>query len=130
MVACGVCGAAAKVKYCSTLCRGKAWRLAHADARKEQDARYVALHHGQRAVSSKRWYFGKYGLAIEEVEAMKEGGCAICGTKTIDLHVDHDHATGKVRGILCRECNIGLGKFGDSPELMLEAIAYLRTHAT
>ena len=54
-------------------------------------------------------------------------GCAICGNSDKRLHVDHDHATGKVRGLLCMECNVSLGKFKDSPELLRKAIVYLET---
>ena len=55
----------------------------------------------------------------------KQGGtCAICRTKPA-VHVDHDHATGRVRGILCFACNRGLGKVGDSVEVLRAMIAYL-----
>lgn len=59
--------------------------------------------------------------------------CRICGkpltkvggTKDQVAHIDHDHETGKVRGLLCQECNIGLGKFRDNTEYLLSAISYL-----
>ena len=54
-----------------------------------------------------------------------QGGlCLICREKPAK-HVDHDHATGKVRGILCFSCNRGLGKFEDDPSLLERAITYL-----
>jgi hypothetical protein len=69
----------------------------------------------------------KYGLDTDGYEALLEwsnGGCAICGAKT-PLAVDHDHATGALRGLLCRHCNTGLGQFRDRIDLLRIAIAYL-----
>ena len=70
-----------------------------------------------------------YGLSLQEFRALlarQENACAICGTSDRFLHVDHCHATGKVRGFLCNRCNIGLGYYDDDPELMEAATAYLR----
>lgn len=59
----------------------------------------------------------KYGLTHKQFKKLLKaqgGGCAICGKKEhakISLHVDHDHETGKVRGILCSGCNRGMGYF-------------------
>lgn len=54
--------------------------------------------------------------------------CVICGTGG-KLVVDHCHKTGKVRGMLCQPCNLGLGKFRDDPELMEFAAVYVREMA-
>ena len=54
------------------------------------------------------------------------GSCGICGQGPVKLHVDHDHKTGAVRGLLCNRCNVGLGWFLDSPAFLLNAINYLR----
>ena len=71
----------------------------------------------------------QYGLTLEEYDVLKEsqsGGCAICGaTPDTNLRVDHDHATGKIRGLLCHHCNTGLGMFREDVALMLKAIVYL-----
>jgi hypothetical protein len=69
------------------------------------------------------------GVDDDEYERMLEaqgGGCAICGAKpkTRRLHVDHDHATGKVRGLLCHRCNRALPMWVDVVWL-LKAIRYL-----
>ncbi|WP_324605595.1 endonuclease VII domain-containing protein [Streptomyces niger] len=52
------------------------------------------------------------------------GICPIC-LVPVPVHVDHDHKTGKVRGVLCFNCNSGLGKFQDDPDVLRRAIAYL-----
>jgi hypothetical protein len=58
--------------------------------------------------------------------------CAICKISASELDrelsVDHDHATDKVRGLLCSPCNIGLGIFQDNIEFLQEAIKYLKKH--
>lgn len=56
--------------------------------------------------------------------ASSDGRCAICG-RAGALVVDHDHDTGAIRGLLCRNCNTGLGQFGDDPERLRRAAAYL-----
>lgn len=71
----------------------------------------------------------KYRLTPEERAAMIEerrGCCEICGMYQGDrLEVDHNHTTGKVRGMLCHNCNSGLGMFGDDVELLSNARSYL-----
>jgi hypothetical protein len=70
-----------------------------------------------------------YGLSVEdfeEAERRQDGKCLICGTAPNRLYVDHDHSTGRVRGLLCSECNLGLGKFKDNPDVLLTAAQYLR----
>jgi hypothetical protein len=77
-----------------------------------------------------------HGITIEEFEQMvinQEGRCAIChqfppkiNSRNIDrLFVDHDHNTGRIRGLLCSRCNTGLGLFKDSSELLIVAADYL-----
>jgi hypothetical protein len=56
---------------------------------------------------------------------LQQGGvCAVCGTSEPE-HVDHDHGSGQVRGILCFNCNRGLGYFGDELETLYLAADYL-----
>lgn len=75
----------------------------------------------------------RYGIAPEEYERLmrEQGGrCAICdGTETYEHHqlcVDHDHASGLVRGLLCSRCNKALGGFNDDPLLLQAATRYLQ----
>lgn len=77
-----------------------------------------------------------YGLARGEYDrrfAEQDGGCAICRKALEDgrnLHVDHDHATGAVRALLCTSCNNLLGRANDDPALLRAAADYLDAHAT
>lgn len=75
---------------------------------------------------------GKYGLTRADYAALlasQDGRCAICSNPLADEervpHVDHDHSSGRVRGLLCFLCNTALGKFRDDPDLLRAAIAYL-----
>ena len=62
-----------------------------------------------------------------ELHQAQDGKCAICGKEPEDrrLAMDHCHATGRIRGLLCMHCNVGLGMFKDKKELLEQAIAYL-----
>lgn len=69
----------------------------------------------------------KYGISETQYRALlthQQGLCAICH-KDRDLVVDHNHDTGKVRGLLCHRCNTGLGHFEDSVEFIRAAEGYL-----
>lgn len=75
-------------------------------------------------------HFLRYGITEFEWQDLqkKQGNlCAICGGKQPGkvLCIDHNHATGAVRGLLCGNCNVGLGNFKDSPKILQSAIAYL-----
>lgn len=67
---------------------------------------------------------------VERYYNKHDGTCEICGRKPEDgerdLHIDHDHATGAFRGLLCSGCNNGLGRFKDSVETLHAAIRYLQ----
>lgn len=70
----------------------------------------------------------KYGITQEIWNAIydqQEGCCAICGRDDRDLVVDHNHGDGVVRGLLCSNCNTGLGFFGDDPDVVESAWTYL-----
>ena len=75
-----------------------------------------------------------YGITIEQREAKRleqNDKCAICkcdNSGDRDFHVDHDHKSNKFRGLLCFNCNLGLGKFLDSPELLRAAALYVETN--
>jgi hypothetical protein len=69
----------------------------------------------------------KYGMSPLDVLSLQDKQndlCAICGDKKV-LQVDHDHETGRIRGLLCVTCNTALGKFKESTEMLQRAIEYL-----
>lgn len=81
-----------------------------------------------RSYSRKYLLRSKYGISQEYYEILydhQKGACKICQEFTKLLHVDHDHNTGKIRGLLCSNCNRGLGLLGDSKEVLINAIKYL-----
>jgi len=76
----------------------------------------------------------QFGITTKEYEEMfqkQQGACAICGTTEFNYsrgkrpHIDHCHQTGKVRGLLCGHCNIGIGQFFDNVSLLEKTIKYL-----
>ncbi len=73
-----------------------------------------------------------YGITLEDYNSMftkQEGKCAICKIHQIELNkslcVDHCHSTGKIRGLLCHNCNHAIGKLQDSPMIIMAAYNYL-----
>lgn len=80
--------------------------------------------------------FGITEAKYYEMFTKQNGVCAICRQpeteKRLDkirsLSIDHDHKTGKVRGLLCMHCNAGLGNFRDSSEALIIAAQYLKEH--
>jgi hypothetical protein len=110
--------------------RRKAWRLqAHKLRNKFTDDEY-SIWLRRRALRH------NYKITLEQWEALRKGQngvCAICGQpetlvrrgKTEPLATDHCHETKKVRGLLCHQCNNGLGRFFDSPVLLRAAADYI-----
>lgn len=98
---------------------------------KERTAKYPETNTAINRKSRLKYY---YGITIDDFDALvlkQNGCCAICGEhqsnlKTV-LYVDHDHETGEIRGLLCRNCNLGIGYLMDNTELLQSAIKYLST---
>jgi Autographiviridae endonuclease VII len=73
----------------------------------------------------------KFGITEDQYHGMFDrqlGLCAICHKpeNDIKLAVDHCHDTGKVRGLLCKRCNMGIGLLGDNPDTLISAAMYLK----
>ena len=110
--------------------RVRRWALDNPDKLAARSAAYRAS--GRRAIADRKSYLKrKYGITPEEYDkllAEQGGGCAICGrppTPGISLHVDHDHVTGAIRGLLCFRCNNALGDFDDDHDRLRAALSYL-----
>jgi hypothetical protein len=95
---------------------------------------YVKTPTKEEQRESRRWrsIYSLYRLTRGQWQAVFEeqrGCCAICGISQEDLgytlEIDYDHNTGKVRGLLCRKCNLGIGMFGEDVENINKAIKYL-----
>jgi hypothetical protein len=118
----------------AAIARVKRWQQANPDrVNATQRARRARPDAKRRARAEH--LMRKYGMTIEQYDAMLEaqgGGCFICGRPPrddISLHVDHDHSTGEVRGILCFCCNNALADFQEDPVLLLKAADYIFRHA-
>lgn len=76
----------------------------------------------------------RYGITWQQRDQLieeQDGKCAVCGDEFRNpkaTHIDHCHDSGRVRGILCEGCNLGLGSFKDDPRRLLNAVAYLEKY--
>lgn len=116
--------------------------------------RYYEKHREQIIVRTKKYYkenldkvrnrklINAYGITLIEYESLlkkQKGVCAICKTKGVKidnrtglqmrLAVDHDHKTGKVRGLLCCKCNLLLGGLSEDSKLMIKIIKYIKENS-
>jgi hypothetical protein len=107
----------------------RAWRALNPDKVKASDNKH-------RESSREGAWRRRYGITREIYNTMlksQQGVCAICWTPDPGrnheyFHVDHDHTTNKIRGLLCDLCNRGLGYFRDSSDILESATEYLYKH--
>jgi hypothetical protein len=100
--------------------------------------RACSAYYCQKHYMRPRKRLNRYGVTQEQFEAMladQEGRCAICRADAPRGYgrgwcVDHDHATGQIRGVLCGNCNSGLGMFNDDPTVIAAAVLYLQQWTT
>lgn len=109
------------------------WRMQN----QEKVRAYREAMNARRPGWQREWHLvNRFGITPAEYDRMlaaQNGGCAICGVDTPGgrgkhFHVDHDHATNRVRALLCTRCNTGIGSFGESTRLLRLAISYLQAH--
>lgn len=99
---------------------------------KERTERYMKKHPERRKITKRKSDLKyMYGISLEEYNILlikQQNRCAICGNEQAGkpLFVDHDHTTGKVRGLLCSTCNFAIGLLKDNPVLCETMAKYLR----
>lgn len=100
-------------------------------ARVQQDL----WRHANKAHVNKCQTARNVGLTLDEYDALDLSRCEVCArelsleaSKSNKPHLDHDHETGKFRGVLCGMCNVGLGHAQDSVDVLLQMIRYLKDH--
>lgn len=108
--------------------RAKRWQKDNPEKKKEIGKRYYKNHQENfKRYDIKR----RYGLSHEDwlkIWETQDGKCAICEKKFANpskTFVDHNHETGKIRGLLCPKCNLAIGLLNDDPKLMAKVIEYL-----
>jgi hypothetical protein len=105
----------------------RAWDVAHREQKNAAARAWNAANREKIAAGERARRYGLTPAAFESMKAVQQNRCAICGEE-VNLCVDHDHATGKVRALLCRGCNHGLGNFKDSETALLAAAGYVRKY--
>lgn len=109
------------------------WRDKNREACRAAGRKYVANNREKQKNYNRefRTFFTPEVFAQRLAE--QDNACAICHvdfetTDSMHIHADHEHRTGKSRGVLCRSCNLGLGYFNDSTILFERAIEYLKKY--
>lgn len=129
-------------RKCLTCARAnnRKWYLKNQESERERCRDYAKKNRRRKAEYIRKWnkenpekrrnndLKTRYGISLEDYNGLlksQSSRCLICNQKDSNLHVDHDHESGKVRGLLCKTCNLGLGYFKDDTDLLENAIDYL-----
>ena len=107
----------------------KRYNEKHPHRRAEISKKYRDNNPGKQTQAMRKWklkkYFGITKAYYNELLQYQKGKCGICRAPMTKVAIDHSHTNGKVRGLLCNNCNVGLGMFRDDTSLLYEAITYL-----
>lgn len=128
---CNICNVEKDIKYFE-------WQKNRPTSRKTcKLCRSRNINHSDKSIANKKeykkkyresgrartvWERHKYGISKEEIAYSK---CLLCG-QTNNLHIDHCHSTKRFRGLLCGNCNTGIGMFKENIEVMAKAIEYIK----
>lgn len=116
---------------------GKRWRLQNKEKTKALQKKWRRDNLAYDKIRQRAHQLkSKYGITeTDYLEILQEqrGVCKICGTTKVGgkwkvFHIDHDHQTGKIRGLLCTNCNRGLGLLGDTFESIEKAYLYMKNN--
>lgn len=127
---------------CRTCCgkRHKKWRDANLENQRPRERANAAKRRQRDPEGARKnsrthaWRDQGIDITFEkfvEMRTAQQGKCAICQQEPANgrsLHVDHCHATGRVRALLCGRCNRGIGKLRESPAILRQAADYLEKH--
>lgn len=114
----------------------KKWRDANPEKLKESQKKWMEKNPEKFKAIIFKNMLKQYGITesdFNKIVLNQNGVCSVCGKSPgaskknqTRLSIDHDHKTGKMRGLLCHKCNVGLGHFNDNPDLLIAALAYLK----
>jgi Recombination endonuclease VII len=102
-----------------------------------KNAEYMRGWHARNPEKIKGYNLARYGMSFDDYSAMREAqnqACAIClrpfeDNQRMRAHVDHNHETGKIRGLVCPKCNYILGRVDKDVNILIAAVAYLQRAA-
>ena len=121
----------------------KWWRTRNKEDYNKKRLEWANKNRKKRTIQARNSYLKKkYNISNEEYYSLynkQNGKCAICfqcieiilnkrGNNSNSCHLDHDHKTGKIRGMLCHSCNNALGHFKDNTKIMLQAVKYITNY--
>lgn len=119
---CKVCGAECRRKFCGSPCRNRDWNSRHPGRNNKARNRPAVM---------RKYRYGIDADLFDRLMSSQAGRCPICerefddARKSTKPHVDHNHETGQIRGLLCGNCNRGVGLLGDNTDNLKRAINYL-----
>ncbi len=121
-----------RIHHASGMCVGcynAKYQAANREGARQRSAEFrLAVPWASRKGDSNHRRYGVSAVRFEEMHESQGGLCLICHSPELSkpvLCIDHDHATGKIRGLLCIRCNAGLGQFRDNPAIMRAAAIYI-----
>ncbi len=141
---CGICKSCRKKNHQAWYQKNKAkviivarkWRCRNRERTNENNRKWREKNKERHKLNQRKALCKRFGIEVKDYDELfskQKGLCAICGKKETmiyqgaprNLSIDHDHATGRVRGLLCQKCNIMLGGANDNINTLTKAIEYL-----